>query len=343
MKRPTISDVAAHAGVSRATVSLVVRESELISAKTAAKVRASMAAVGYVYNRGAAEMRSQSSRILGLVVANVRNPYFAELTMAVEEAAAAEGYTVLLGCSSDDVNRQAQILRVMAEHRVDGVILLPTSHCTPVDLEATLGKTAMPHVLVCRAVHGYASNYVGADNEVSGELAGRHLREIGAQSVVFIGGVEHSVPREDRKRGLLTGLGPDIARLAADVPSPEDGTRDVTSSLAQALEKGVPDAIVTYNDMYAFAVLGALRARGIEPGRDVAVIGFDDVPDAVRSFPTLTSAQGFPDQVGRLATKLLLTSSQDAAAEPQQILVQPNLSVRQTTSAWTTKRDRASP
>jgi LacI family transcriptional regulator len=192
----------------------------------------------------------------------------------------------------------------------------------------------MPHVLVCRAVHGYAANYVGADNEASGELAGRHLRDIGARSVAFVGGVEHSAPREDRQRGLLTGLAPDITRLTADVPSPEDGTTDVTPTLATALAEGVPDAIVTYNDMYAFAVLGALRARGLEPGRDVAVIGFDDVPDAVRSYPTLTSAQGFPDQVGVLATKLLLTNIKDAAAEPQQILVQPNLSVRQTTLVW---------
>ena len=334
MKRPTISDVAAHAGVSRATVSLVVRESDRIPEATKARVRASMATIGYVYNRGAAEMRSMSSNILGLVVANVRNPYFAELTMAVEEAAAAQGYTVLLGCSSDDVTRQTAILRVMAEHRVDGLILLPASHTTPPDLNSLLGETRMPHVLVCRSVQGYSSDYVGADNEASGELAGRHLREIGVRSAVFIGGVERSMPREDRRRGLLAGLAPAVNRLAADVPSAYDGVADLAPLLAQALEDGVPDAIVTYNDMYAIAVLGALRAQGIEPGRDVAVVGFDDVPDAVRSFPSLTSAQGFPDRVGALATRLLLKSTKNRAAEPTHVLVQPTLSIRQTTLAW---------
>lgn len=341
MKRPTISDVAAHAGVSRATVSLVVRDSELISEGTAAKVRASMAAVGYVYNRGAAEMRSRSSRILGLVVANVRNPYFAELTMAVEEAAAAAGYTVLLGCSSDDVARQTQILRVMAEHRVDGLILLPSSRSTAEDLDRALGRTKMPHVLVCRAVHGYASTYVGADNEASGELAGRHLREMGAQSVVFIGGVEPSVPREDRRRGLLAGLAPGVTRLTADLPSPDDSAMDLDPLMSEAFANGVPDAIVTYNDMYAFAVLGALRARGLEPGRDVAVVGFDDVPDAVRAYPTLTSAQGFPERVGTLATDLLFKLITEGPAEPENVLVPPTLSVRQSTLAWAAERARA--
>src|SRR5919109_579972 len=99
MARPTIRDVAAHAQVSTATVSLVLRDSPQIPESTKRRVRDAMVAVGYVYNRRAAEMRSMSSRILGLVVANVRNPYFAELTMAIEDTAHAAGYTLILGCS----------------------------------------------------------------------------------------------------------------------------------------------------------------------------------------------------------------------------------------------------
>ena len=184
----------------------------------------------------------------------------------------------------------------MAEHRVDGSILLPASHSTADDLRGSLDQTRLPHVLVCRAVPGYASNYVGADNQASGELAGRHLREIGAHSVAFIGGVEHSVPREDRRRGLLTGLGPDVRRLTADLPSPDDSTADLAPLLSEALADGVPDA--------------------------------------VRSYPTLTSANGFPDRVGALATELLVSSIKSSPADPEQVLVPPTLSVRQTTLSW---------
>lgn len=334
MKRPTINDVAAHSGLSRATVSLVMRDSPQIPEVTKAKVRASMEALGYVYNRRAAEMRSLTSRILGLVVANVRNPYFAELTMAVEETAGASGYTVLLGCSSDDVDRQSQVLRAMAEHQVDGVILLPASHTTPGELDELLGKPRMPHALVSRAVPGYECDYVGADNEASGELTGRHLAEIGVRSVALLGGVEGSMPRDDRRRGLLAGLAPEVTELVADVPSAYDTHEDLAPMLERALAAGVPDAIVTYNDMYAFSVLGALRAHGLEPGRQVAVASFDDVPGAERAYPSLTSAAGFPARVGTTATELVLAAIDQPPAERQQVFVTPTLSTRQSTLSW---------
>lgn len=334
MKRPTFTDVAAHAGVSRATVSLVVKDSPQIPESTKARVRASMEALGYVYNRRAAEMRSLSSRIVGLVVANVRNPYFAELTMAIEEAAGARGYTVLLGCSTDDVERQTQVLRAMAEHQVDGVVLLPASHSTPEGLRDLLVATKLPHVLVARAVDGFACDYVGADNEASGRLVGEHLRGLGVRSVAFFGGVEHSLPREDRLRGLLAGLAPEVTSLFADVPSAYDSSEDLAPTVARALREGLPDAVVAYNDMYAFSVYSALRAAGVEPGRDIAVVSFDDVPDALRAYPALTSAAGYPDQVGATATELLLSSIERAPAAPRHVLVPPALEGRPSTLGW---------
>jgi LacI family transcriptional regulator len=337
MKRPTINDVAAHAGVSRATVSLVVRDSHQISDVTKARVRESMAAIGYVYNRRAAEMRSLSSRILGLVVSNVRNPYFAELTMAVEEAAGAQGYTVLLGCSSDDVARQERLLRAMVEHRVDGLILLPASHSTTADLAAVLGKD-VPHVLVTRSLPGHVSDYVGADNVASGELIGRHLRELGARSVAFVGGVEHSVPRDDRRAGVLRGLGKDVRRFVADVTSAYDTGEGMPPLLERALAGPAPEAIVAYNDMYAFALLGALRAHGLEPGRDVAVASFDDVPETQRTYPSLTSAAGHPELVGARATELLLRAVEGGPHQPERVLIEPELSIRDSTLSWAAAR-----
>jgi LacI family transcriptional regulator len=254
--------------------------------------------------------------------------------MAVEESAGAVGYTVLLGCSSDEVDRQTHVLRAMAEHQVDGVILLPASETTAAVLHELLAKPGMPHVLVARDIQGYTGDYVGADNEASGELVGRHLREMGARSVAFLGGVENSIPRDDRRRGLLAGLAPDVTQLAADLPTAHDSTEDLAPLVTQALATAVPDAIVTYNDMYAFSVLGALRTNGLEPGRDVAVVSFDDVPDAERSFPTLTSAAGFPDRVGTRATELVLKAVANGPHEPEHVLVQPSFSVRQSTESW---------
>jgi LacI family transcriptional regulator len=339
MSRPTIRDVAARAQVSTATVSLVLRDSPQIPESTKQRVRTAMAAVGYVYNRRAAELRSMSSRILGLIVANVRNPYFAELTMAIEDTARTAGYTLVLGCSSDDVERQATVLRAMAEHRTDGIILLPASHTTPRDLEDALRRPGLPHALVARSVPGYDCDYVGADNEAAGVLVARHLLELGVESVAFLGGVRHSVPREDRMRGLLRGLSPRIEALAVDVPSVHDAGADLSTLVDEAMDAGsLPDAIVAYNDMHAVGILSALRARGIEPGRDVAVASFDNVPEAAQHYPGLTSANGFPTRVGAVATELVLAGIAEAPRPAQRVLVQPVLEARDSTLAWASSR-----
>lgn len=332
MNRPTIHDVAAHAHVSKATVSLVLRDSPQIPESTKKRVRASMNAVGYVYNRRAAEMRSMSSRILGLVVANVRNPYFAELTMAIESTAHDAGYNLILGCSSDDVQRQTDVLRAMAEHRVDGIILLPASHTTPQDLKKCLRSRSLPHALVARSVVGYECDYVGADNEASGILVGNYLRESGFRRVAFLGGVDHSVPREDRIRGLMRGLSPEVTTLCADVASEYDAGAGLGALLDEALAVGpLPDAIVAYNDMHAFGIASALRARGIEPGRDVALASFDNVPESVQQYPALTTADGFPTRVGAAATELVLSAIADPTRPAQRVLVTPVLEVREST------------
>lgn len=336
MKRPTIKDVAAHAGVSKATVSLVLRDSDQIPESTKARVRGSMAALGYVYNRRAAEMRGFSSRTLGLVVANIRNPYFAELTQAVEDRAHADRFTLLLGCSNDDVQRQQELLRTMAEQRVDGVVLLPANRTAPADLTATLDEVGMPHVLVARAVPGYQSNYVSADNRAAGRLLGEHLRERGARSVAFVGGVADSVPRQDRIAGLLAGLTPRVDGLSVDIPSERDADFEAPQIVDAVIGAvpGAPDAVVGYNDMYALGIMSALRSRGLEPGRDVMVAGFDNVPEAETRYPGLTTVDGFPARAGVAATELLLDAlGGQEPSEPQVVSLEPVLRVRGSTVA----------
>ncbi|MFI7702164.1 LacI family DNA-binding transcriptional regulator [Nonomuraea sp. NPDC049480] len=328
MRRPTIRDVAADSGVSRATVSLVLRDSPQIAEATKQRVRESMARLGYVYNRRAADMRNQQSRTLGLVVTTVRNPYFAELMMSIEQVAHQAGYTLLQGYSLDETARQRKLLETMAEHRIDGLVLLPAHGSRPEDLLETAG---IPHVLVARSIPGYQSDYAGADNVVSGRLVGEHLAAINVGSVAFAGGPAASTARSDRLNGLRQAL------RAADVPVIKDlpiGRQSGADLVAEVLSGGCPDAIVAYSDMYAFGIVNGLRAHGVEPGRDVAVASFDDVPDAAVQQPGLTSAAGFPDRVGAEAARLLLDRMGDPARPPRRVLIDPRLSVRESTTLW---------
>lgn len=335
MGRPTIKDVAAAAGVSKATVSLVIRDSPQIPASTKQRVRDAMVAVGYVYNRTAAELRSHTSRTIGLIVANIRNPYFSELTMATEDAAREAGYTLLLGCSSDDVERQVEVVQAMSEHRVDGVILLPASHSTKADLDAALHGRSLPLVLVTREVAGFSSHYVGADNQAAGRVVGEHLQAIGARHVAFLGGVDGAIPRADRIRGLLTGLGDSITTLDLDLPVASDAGEGMDELVHQLLELGpLPDAIVAYNDMHAVGLQSALRARGIDPGHDVAIASFDNTPAAAQQFPPLTSVDGFPHEVGRIATQLLLRTANGTADTLEVRRIEPALEARGSTLLW---------
>ena len=333
MKRPTINDVAADSGVSRATVSLVLRDSPRIGAETKRRVRESMARLGYVYNRRAA-MRDPRTRTLGLVVTTVRNPYFAELMMAIEETAHEAGYTLLQGYTLDEVARQRRLLDAMAEHGVDGLMLVPAGGSAVDDLDETLVAAGIPHVLLTRSVPGHEADYVGADNVRSGRLAGEHLAALGVGSVAFLGGPRTSTARGERLRGLAGGLGAGIPVTEGPPIAARDGAGGaglVAELLARA---ACPDAIVAYNDMYAFGILNGLRAHGLEPGRDVAVAGFDDVPDAADQQPVLTSVAGFPGRVGTEAIRLLLARVEDPDRAPRRILVDPLLVVRESTARW---------
>ena len=334
LKRPTINDVAADCGVSRATVSLVLRDSPQIGEVTKARVRASMVRLGYVYNRRAADMRSQQSRMLGLVVTNVRNPYFAELTMAIEEAAHDAGYTLVQGYSRDDVSRQRTLLESMTELRVDGLILLPAGGSAPEDL-APLATAGVPHVLITRSVPGYTADYVGADNIRAGRLIGEHLAALKVRSVAFLGGAHPSSSRDDRLKGVRAGLKEAGVVVSKGLSIAAVGEESGADLLDVLLKRGdCPDAIVAYNDMYAFGILYGLRDKGIEPGRDVAVASFDDVPDAVHQTPSLTSAAGHPELVGAKATALLLERLIPGDGQSRRILIKPELLHRDSTSRW---------
>ncbi|WP_328665484.1 LacI family transcriptional regulator [Streptomyces sp. NBC_00322] len=333
MPRVTLSDVAAACGMSKATVSLVVRDSPRVSVQTRARVRAAMEQLGYVYDRRAANLRAARSMTVALVATNVRNPYFAELTMAIERVLYKRGYTLLLGYSHDDRERQTRLLGAMSEHRVDGVLLVPSYETSDAMLQKSLGSSGTPHVLVARHVPRHQADYIGVDNRAAGQLLGDHLARSGRRHVAFLGGPPRSTARVEREQGLRTaleghGLGLDPALSIATSADRGGGERAV-----ELLgETGRPyDAIVCYSDVVAFGAISALRARGMEPGREVAVAGFDDVPDATLQHPSLTTVATHPDQTGAEAAELLLRRIEEPDLPPRTVLLTPELKVREST------------
>lgn len=334
-ERVTLNDVSARAGVSRSTASLVLRGSSKIPEVTRARVLEAMAELGYVYNRQAANMRQNQSMTIGLVATDIRNPYFAELTMAVEEAVHDAGYTLFMGYSRDSISRQEELLEAMLQRQVDGVLLLPAIGSTVENLGAISGKTGTPIVQVAR----YCSDeldYVGPDNRAAGAALATHLASLGCTSAALVGGPEGSSARRERIEGLEQSFERTAVRFVASESVPTLNDADGGSmGTATVLDRGsIPDVIIAYSDAVAQGVYAELRRRNLEPGISLAVASFDDVPLAALQVPPLTSVATHATRVGQKASELLLSKLQDPDREPLHELVEVTVKVRASTALW---------
>jgi LacI family transcriptional regulator len=330
----TLLNVARDAGVSRATASLVLRGSELVADETRERVLASMRKLGYVYHRGAASLRTQRSNTVGLIVPDVTNPFFAEMTVGIEERLDQAQHVVLLGNTAETLNKQERLLAMMQEYRADGVLLCPATG-TSAQTITRLRQGRLPFILFTRYVDGVEADYVGADNKRGAELATEHLIMLGHQRIAFVGGPANSSARHDRLQGYQNALArhglPIDPALQLTSPTTREGGHHCIRILQERAEP--PTAVLCYNDIVAFGVMLGLQASGHTPGRDVAVIGFDDIAEAGLWQPALTTVAISPRQIGEEAARLLLEriAAPDAAA--RQIILHPKLIVRQSCGA----------
>lgn len=335
MARPTLKDVSMLAGVSRSTASLVLQGSSRISAPTRERVFRAVEQLGYVYNQQAASMRQARSQTLGLVVTEIENPYFAQLAMSMEESVRDFGYTLFVGYSRDELDRQRALVEAMVQRQVDGLIVLPAVGSEEYGLSRMVSSARTPVVQVTRyfsALH----DYVGPDNVLAGRLVASHLAGLGVGSAVLVGGLPRASSFAERLRGLLEGFSASATMFDAEasVPSPNNAEAGASATSALLDRETSYDAIVAYSDAIAVGVYAELRARGIAPGRDIAVASFDDIPMARMLMPPLTSASTHASRVARKSSELLLARIDDPARAPERILIEPTLRPRDSTVGW---------
>ena len=330
-KHPTLTDVASRAGVSRATASLVVRNSPLVSAKTRKQVLDAMQSIGYVYNRAAAALRSAGTLSVGLVVPDICNPFFAELTLGVEAELENHRYSVFLVNTSENTIRQELAVRRVVESRMDGLLVCPARGTYASELGWVV-QIGIPVVAVSRRIVGLDVDYVGADNVTAGRIAGEYLVGLGHRKVAFIGGEAESSARQERLRGVSQAM---RAQNLAHGPRPAPESRATRSDAARITEsllgeKVKATALICYNDVVALGVLDAMHRAGLRPGFDVSVVGFDDIDEAAISVPPLTTVANRPRDIGREATRVLLQRIQRPNAKRVERLLNGSLIVRET-------------
>ncbi|PFN74844.1 LacI family transcriptional regulator [Bacillus sp. AFS076308] len=330
--RVTLKDVAEHAGVSRATASLIVRNSPNVSEKTRKKVLESMDELGYVYDRVAANLRSKRSSTVGVIFTDIANTYFSDLLKGVSTTLEAEGYTVLLGTTFDSEEKQVRLLSTMLEHRVDGIILCPVSGSSKEPIEKII-KLDIPIVHAVREIADVECDYVGIDYLIGSQLAVNHLINNGHQRIAFVGGRRESTARQQRVEGLKqafqsAGIEVEPSMLISTAPTRDGGALGVKELFKLGSQ---PTAIFCFNDIVALGVMEGLRELDIVPGKDIAVVGFDDIPEASITNPPLTTVSSRANQIGSNAASLLHKRILEIDRPKEHIILHPELVIRDST------------
>lgn len=323
MQKVRIKDVAREAGVALSTAALALRSNSQLREETRKLVREAAIRLGYVYDRSAAIMRSGKSHTIGLVVCEITNPFYAELTAGVEEALDEAGYVTLLANTSESIDRQRRMLDRFREQQVDGVLIMPATG-TPQSLLDELQRWRLPHATVVRSFRRGA--HTGPDNRGGMKLATEHLLALGHRRITFLGGGAQNSVSTGRLEGYaraMTKAGLPIEQLPCRTDIGE------AAAISLALPKNSPTALVCFNDSVAFgAMLGLLRA-GRMPGRDIAVTGFDDVREGAAWFPPLTTVSVSPRDIGKAGARMLLQRIADPETPTRREILPATLVVRE--------------
>ena len=311
-RRITLNDIAQASGVSRATVSLVLRGSPLVHADTRRRVEAEMLRQGYVYNRAAANLRRRTSSTVALVINDLSNPFFAEFAAGVDEALGERGYVTLLGCSNESAQRQQVVLTSLMEHHPAAIILSPAEHSEAGGIATAIGPRT-PLLVFNRALEGAAPegfdhDFLGLDNRTGARLATAHLLARGHRRIAFFGGHADSSSCRERRLGYQdalaeAGLSADAAWMIESAPTRLDACARSDDLFALA---SAPTAAVCYNDAVALGLMLGLAHHGRRPGVDFALTGFDDIPEAAVAMPPLTTLAADPRERGRQAARIAL-------------------------------------
>jgi LacI family transcriptional regulator len=326
--RVTLNDIAKSVGVSRATVSLVLRNNPLVARATRERVQSSIVSLGYVYDRAAANLRARHTHTVGLVVCEITNPFYAELTAGIDEALDHAGWIGFLANTAESPTRQDRFIERMREHRVDGLLLCPAEG-TKVELIDRLQGYGLPMVQVLRRLGRREADHVGSDFRLGMTLAVEHFIRLGHHRIAFVGGGRHASPALDRARAYretLTRYGLPIGAIVNCLPTREEGERAVEGLMRG--RSNDPTAIVCHNDLCAIGVLVGLSDRGLVGGKDCAIIGFDNIPEAAHSRPALTTIDIGARHIGVEAARLLVRRIKAPTGAPESIVLPPRLIIR---------------
>jgi LacI family transcriptional regulator len=328
--RATIRDVAAHAGVSVATVSKVINERYGVSASTVERVRAAIAQLGYESSLVARSLRNQRTNVIGVLVTDIE-PFSAELLKGAARAIKGTGYELVIysagGEAAHAVGWENRYLSRLSGTLIDGAVIV-----TPTVLAPSYGA---PVVAVDPHTGGEDVPTVESDNRRGAELATEHLLGLGHRRIAFIAG------RSDLESASLREAGFRAAMAAAGVPV--DPELVVVGYYAEAQSANAahalltlpdpPTAVFAANDISAIATMDMALTLGMQVPRDLSVVGFDNIPESTLTRPMLTTVEQPIHLMGQRAIEMLLALLDGREPDPHRVKLPTRLLVRDSTAA----------
>ena len=331
--RPTIIDVAKRAGVSKSTVSLVLQNSPTVREETRELVRATMAEIGYVYNRTAANLRSSGAGLIGLVINDLRNPFFAEFAASLQMELSAKGYSAVVANTDEDPKLQTQVIGAMIEHGVSAVIISPCFGGGQAGFDA-IARAGTPAMQVLRRVDPRhdAFPFAAPDSRTGGRIATEHLLSGRHGRIAFIGGIEGSSVLQERMSGYLDAV---AAAGLAPLFIAGRASRAFGREAAKRLQRDHPevDAVMCFNDLVALGLLSGCAEIGRKVGGDgLRVVGFDDIEECSQTLPALSSVHSDIAGFGRMIAGTVLDWLLHGKVPPEQMRTPVTLMVRQSSA-----------
>ncbi|MHB0868380.1 MAG: LacI family DNA-binding transcriptional regulator [Chloroflexota bacterium] len=327
----TLKDVAEIAGVDVSTASRVLNGSGFrVREDTRQRVLAAARELGYQPNALARSLRVGRTNLFALLVPDITNPFFAELSRGAEDATSSYGYYLILCNTEDRADTEEKYIRALRERQIDG-FLLATGHSAD-GAARRLIEANHPVVLVNRRMQGVRSGYVVADDTPGARQAVSHLIELGHRRIAHIEGFPEADTAMRRKEAYLAIMSAHgLEKEAQEMTVPGDFTlkagQRAMEQLLQLPEP--PTAVFAANDIMALAAITTAREHGLRVPEDLAIVGFNDIALAKLSCPTLTTVRTPIYEMGALAAQMLLKRVKGEDLSPAGIVMKTELVVRE--------------
>ena len=327
----TIKHVAARAGVSFTTVSHVLNGTRRVSDSARERVERAIAEMGYAPSAVARALKRSETCILGVLVPNITNPFFAELTRGIEDCCRRTDYSVFLCNSDDDPERQSRYLQTLLERRVDGLLLAAAAGEASA-LAQRLASARVPTVVVDRHIPGLAADLVRVDHEGGARLAVEHLLALGHRNIACLAGPSEFAVSRARAAGWREAMAQ--ARIEPDPGWLLEGDFSAAAGhelTRQLLARGDVSAIFASNDLLAIGALRAAAEQGIAVPSALSVIGFDGIDLGAYAYPALTTV-GHPIRaMGEVAAQVLIERIAAGPTSGREVVLPAQLLRREST------------